>query len=205
MINDLNYTIVPLKNLLAACEGSEERVQTELDKFSCVNNRDVERFLKEKAVVFDKQGWAKTHLLYTSYKGQMVLVGYFALANKNFIIKNNSKVSKTTKKRIKNFGQYNDDLKQYVVVASLIGQLGKNDTHKDLIDGATLLKYACDEVRKVQGIVGGRFVYLECEDKAFLKEFYLNNGFVEFGKRELDLDEKDDITGVHLIQMLRYL
>ena len=91
------------------------------------NNKDVETFLKNKAVLFDKQGFSKTHLIYTSYKNEMVLVGYYALAHKSFVIKSSSKVSSSLKKRIAKFGQYDKDLKQYVVSAPLIGQLGKNE------------------------------------------------------------------------------
>lgn len=205
MVEDLHYTLVPLSNMLIAFENDISRVQTELEKFSCILNKDVDKFLKEKAITFDKQGWSRTHLLYTSYKGELVLVGYFTLANKNFMVKNNSRISKTLKRRVAAFGQYNEDLKSYIVTAPLIAQLAKNDDYSDLILGDTLLKYACDEVRKAQGIVGGRLVYLECEDKEPLKEFYHSNGFVEFGKRELEVDEKDDLIGSYLIQMMKYL
>ena len=191
--------------MLLAYNNNNELVQTELDKFSCILNKDVEKFLREKAILFDRQGWSKTHLLYTSYKGEMVLVGYFTLANKNFVIKNNSRISKTLKKKVANFGQYNEELKQYIVPSLLIAQLGKNDNYRFLLTGDVLLKYACDEVCKVQSIVGGKFVYLECEDKERLKEFYISNGFTVFGERKLESDEKDDFKSSYLIQMLRYL
>lgn len=205
MNESLHYKIVPLNTLLLAYNNNNELVQTELDKFSCILNKDVEKFLREKAILFDRQGWSKTHLLYTSYKGEMVLVGYFTLANKNFVIKNNSRISKTLKKKVANFGQYNEELKQYIVPSLLIAQLGKNDNYRFLLTGDVLLKYACDEVCKVQSIVGGKFVYLECEDKERLKEFYMSNGFTVFGERKLESDEKDDFKSSYLIQMLRYL
>lgn len=205
MIENQHYTLVSLSNMILAFEGQESLLQVELDEFSCSLNKDVEKFLKEKAVIFDKQGWSRTHLLYTSYKKQKVLVGYFTLANKSFMVKNDAHISKGLKRRIAKFGQYNEDIKKYVVTAPLIGQLGKNDEYADLIKGDTLLKYACDEVRKVQEIIGGKFVYLECEDKECLREFYQSNGFVEFGCRELEADEKDDLSGSYLLQMLKYL
>ena len=107
-------------------------VEKKLQVFSCILNKDVENFLREKAILFDRQGWSKTHLLYTSYKGENVLVGYFTLANKNFVVKNNSRISKTLKRKVSNFGQYNDELKQYIVPSLLIAQLGKNDNYKFL-------------------------------------------------------------------------
>ena len=68
-----------------------------------------------------------------------------------------------------------------------------------------LLSYACDTVKQAQALLGGKIVYLECEDKVRLLEFYRNNGFVDFGKRELEVDEKDDMEGKYLIQLLKYL
>jgi hypothetical protein len=127
------------------------------------------------------------------------------LAHKSFVIKSSSKVSSSLKKRIAKFGQYDKDLKQYVVSAPLIGQLGKNDKYKDLISGDVLLYCACRTVKSVQALVGGKFVYLECEDKPRLVDFYKSNGFVEFGMRELEADERDDLTQTYLVQLLKYL
>ena len=201
----LKYTVVALHEMLKAFPDDEEKVSNVLNAFECANNKDVETFLKNKAVLFDKQGFSKTHLIYTSYKNEMVLVGYYALAHKSFVIKSSSKVSGSLKKRIAKFGQYDKDLKQYVVSAPLIGQLGKNDKYKDLISGDVLLYCACKTVKSVQALVGGKFVYLECEDKPILVDFYKSNGFVEFGMRELEADERDDLTQTYLVQLLKYL
>ena len=57
----------------------------------------------------------------------------------------------------------------------------------------------------MQAIVGGKIVYLECEDKEPLLDFYSQNGFVNFGKRTLDKDETNTLSGDYLIQMLRYM
>lgn len=54
-------------------------------------------------------------------------------------------------------------------------------------------------------ILGGKVIYVECEDVAYLKEFYQSNGFVVFGKRRLDKDEKTDICGDYLMQLLKYI
>ncbi len=51
---------------------------------------------------------------------------------------------------------------------------------------------------------GGKVTYVECEDKHKLIEFYRDNGFCEFGRRKLDRDEKDVMTGSELIQMIKY-
>ena len=53
-----------------------------------------------------------------------------------------------------------------------------------LIRGDELLKLACDKVREAQYILGGRFVFLECEDKPKLKEFYEDNRICMFWKKK---------------------
>ena len=206
----LNYTLIKLNDLVKAFSENESLVKEVLSTFSCVNNRDVDNFLKEKAILFDKQGWSKTHLVFTSYKSEMVLVGYFTLAPKSFVIIRNNrksrfdKIGNTLMKRIAKHGRYDRETNQYTISAPLIGQLGKNDKYPDLITGDVLLKYACDTVQEAQSIIGGRFVYLECEDKPKLLDFYSENGFVSFGRRTLEADERD-IGGNYLIQMLKYL
>lgn len=98
-------------------------------------------------------------------------------------------------------------MKRYIMSAPLIAQLGKNFNkgYNKLITGDELLKLACDKVKSIQTDVGGKFVYLECEDKPQLIDFYTSNGFVNFGKRNLDKDETDVMSGGYLVQMLRYL
>lgn len=57
----------------------------------------------------------------------------------------------------------------------------------------------------MQNIVGGKIVYLECEQKEALIDFYSRNGFVNFGLRTLDKDETDKLSGEALVQMIRYM
>ena len=55
--------------------------------------------------------------------------------------------------------------------------------------------------------LGGRFVYIECEDIPALIEFYTSkeNGFCEFDKRPLDRDEVELLQGRYLVQLLKYI
>lgn len=94
-----------------------------------------------------------------------------------------------------------------VIMAPLIAQLGKNymNDYRKLITGDELLKMAIDKVSAAQRIIGGKVVYVECEDIDILKKFYEDNGFVIFGKRRLDKEERGEMNGSHLIQLLKYL
>ena len=76
------------------------------------------------------------------------------------------------------------------------------DNYNLLISGDELLKLACDKIKEAQNILGGKFVFVECEDKEDLKHFYESNGFVCFGKRNLEKDEMEQNSGKYLLQML---
>ena len=186
-------------------EIGEDRTKSILSDFSCDQNLDVQEFIQRKAVEFSKRGFAKTTLVFwvSDNEDEKCLVGYFALSNKKITVKK-KEVSKNTYKRIRLFSD-DKEKDSCTIPAILIGQLSKNfkDGNDTLISGE-LLQMAIDKVKQVQYMIGGKFVYLECEDKERLLEFYTTNGFVSFGKRMLDKDEIN-INGKYLIQMLRYL
>lgn len=198
------YVLVSLKEFVE--EFGEDKIKDILSDFSCPLNRDVENFLKYKAIEFSKQGIAQTHLVFASYKQESALIGYFALANKTINISKNN-LSRTLSRRISKFGTFDEHIKAYIISAPLIAQLGKNFAGgvNHLITGDELLKIACDKIKSIQVDIGGKITYLECEDKPALNNFYKDNGFISFGKRELDKDEKDDLSGTYLNQMLKYL
>jgi len=207
------YNLIMLKNMIK--ELGEEDTKKELSSFSCPINHDVENFLRDKAIEFEKQSYSSTHLVYASYKNEQQLVGYFTLADKHFRISAKPKhrhgkgLSNTQRRKITKHGTYNSELDIHTIPAPLIAQLGRNFASGDgstrLITGDELLKIACDKVWEAKRQFSGRFVYLECEDKQLLVDFYESNGFVAFGTRPLDSDEKDDLSGNYLVQMLKDL
>lgn len=201
-----SYALVLLSEMLE--ELGEERTKKFLSEFSCPKNKDVETFLKKKAIIFTKQGVAQTHLVFYVENDKKTLVGYFALAIKDFYFEFSGRnLSHKMRNRLHRFAIYDKVAKVNRMSTILIGQLGKNYTNENnkLISGNDLLAMACNMVREVQRIAGSKFVYLECEDKKCLKAFYESNGFTNFGERRLDRDEKDDLSGNYLIQMIKYL
>lgn len=188
-------------------ELGEELVKEILSSFSCPKNKDVENFLRNKAIEFSKRGFAKTHLIFWSTDDGMekALVGYYTIAPKFITIQRGAVNSKEARK-LREQGIYNEKTNEYTVSAPLIGQLGKNfsDGNDSLILGSDLLQLAIDKVLSVQKEIGGRFVYLECEDKPELIKFYEKNHFKQFGKRKLDRDETD-IDGHYLLQYFTIL
>ena len=175
-------------------------LQKNLENFSCPKNPDVENFIRKNSISFAKQYLSSVWIVFAKNENKNSVVGYFALLNKHFQV-DLSNLSKTLAKRVQKFATFEESLNRYVVSAPLIGQIGKNfsnDCNK-LITGDELLKIACEKVQEGQRILGGRIVYLECEDTPQLVNFYESNGFYNFGRRELKGE------GKYLLQFLKYL
>lgn len=200
----MGYKVINLKDIYNNL--GIRRTKEILNDYKCELNRDVEYFLKEKAIEFSRQDISRTYIVMSKYKGKNVIVGYFAITNKVTNIRK-IKLSETKRKRLLKFAVYDKTTKSYSMAIPLIGQIGKNynNGYNKLISGDILLKLACDKIKEAQELLGGRFVFLECEDKVKLKNFYEENGFICFGKRSLEKDEKDKNSGDYLLQMIRDL
>lgn len=201
----MGYNIIRLKSMLEVL-GEESTIEA-LSSFSCPLNPDVEQFIthKSKAIEFDKQAVARTFVVTSQYKKEDVTVGYFTLTNKDFIV-SAKRLSSNMRRRVAKFGVKIPDANAYRISAPLIAQLSKNfyNDYNRLIAGDELIKMALERVEEVQLTLGGKIVYIECEDKQKLIEFYRRHGFVEFSRRPLDSDEKESLDGDSLVQLLRY-
>lgn len=169
----------------------EEGCRKILSKFACPLNKDVEDFIRNKAINFAKQRIAITFCVFSKESGQFV--GYYTLANK-FVTVTESMLSKTLQKKILRFSQYDNDLKSYLISMPLIAQLGKNSIDNNPINGTDLLNLACNRIKHVQRIIGGKTTYIECVENDKLHKFYSQNQFLVFGQR----------GNPRLVQMLRY-
>ena len=169
-----------------------------LSTFSCPINTDIEIFLKEKAINFSNQRIARTHLFLRESQRGLDLLGYYTLANKILTVSPKG-LSNTAKKKLERVGILDNTTSLYNVAAPLIAQLGKNYT--DGLDvvmlGDELLETACAKVMNVQEEIGGTLVFIECEDKPELLDFYMRNGFRTM---ESGLPSEKG-----LIQMIRFL
>ncbi|MCY8247518.1 GNAT family acetyltransferase, partial [Bacillus inaquosorum] len=78
----------------------------------------------------------------------------------------------------------------YEIKGYLLGQLGKNYSSlaqkAGNISGADLLTLSYRKILDAHRIVGGRILYLECEDHDKIKSFYTQNGFKELEHYETD-------------------
>lgn len=46
---------------------------------------DVDLFLKNKSIAFDRQNLSRTHLVFSQCKNKQILVGYFTISNKPLV------------------------------------------------------------------------------------------------------------------------
>lgn len=199
----MGYLIVNLSEMVE--NVGEDRTKSILSDFSCPYNSDVERFIKQKAIPLIPQQISKSFLVFSPYKGEQVLVGYYTVCYKSLVVYR-EQLNRKTYNRLSKFSDDNDGKKLHIP-APLIAQLGKNFTngYDKLISGDELLKLACDKIAMVQKNIGGKIVYLECEEKEKLVSFYKSNGFQYIGKRRLDRDETEVMQGQYLIQLFKYI
>ena len=185
-------SIFKTKNLIEYLEEqSEERVQKFLSSYSCPPNKDIEFFLRERAILFTKSSSARTFVISIEDAGYMEFVGYFTLTHKSLVLEDFTEVSKSLEKKIKWFsdtyqiGDMREPRTIQIASMILIAQLGKNYTNgvNKLISGQQLLDIAFEKIIEIQRDVGGRFVCVECEDSPNLLKYYIANGFVRLQNR----------------------
>ena len=92
-------------------------------------------------------------------------------------------VSHTMGRRLGKFSERREGSDDYVLAAPLIAQLGKNDLAGGSVDGHELLALASEQIAVLEGIAGGRFMYLECESVPALMAFYEREGFRPVAER----------------------
>ncbi|MDR0197812.1 MAG: hypothetical protein LBI36_06305 [Oscillospiraceae bacterium] len=165
--------------------GAREPALNAISRFSC-RDKDVESFLKNKALEFERRDKARTYLIYDGNKS--ALLGYFTLSLKALPFTEN-----TSKNTIKSIDGFSKDIRAVGII--LIGQFGKDTELAKDIDGGHLLDICIETVYAAQKIVGGRFVLLECQEIDKIVSFYERNGF-----KALQYDENDKY-----LQMVRRL
>lgn len=161
----------------------EERVKRILSSFSCPLNAEIESYLLNNAIEFARRKMSVTYLVLDD-DGR--LVAYYTLSHKPALIPATS-LSNTQKKKLERYARLDADSNVYNVSAFLIAQFGKNYKYCNTSDftGFDLMDLAIKTLIEAQELVGGGVIFLECENKLALLNFYKNesNNFVEYGER----------------------
>ncbi len=181
--------IFSLREILSA-DSDGSVVSKDLSSFKCGRDPDVEGFLKENAIPFEKAHKSRTYIVVnreSATQRELRILAYFSIALSNMKISDT--VSKTTRRRLS--GIFEDS----ETPCYLIGQLAKNDIYEGDIQGKELIEYALSMFKIAHDLVGGRFVRVDCKNIPHLVDFYKANGFGEL--------QTDDKTG--LLQLVRFL
>ena len=138
-----------------------------LKTFSCAKNIDVQDFLHNKAITFERNLRACTYL-YISNADKSV-IAYLTLGIKALL------TDGLSDETIKFLDGYTSQMPS--IPCYLIAQLGKNDSCKHKI-GSFLLDDALGFIDKAQGILKGRFVLIDAVNEDKVIEFYKENSFI---------------------------
>lgn len=190
-----NYIIFSLGDLL---EGgyTEKELSPFFNAFRCKREKDLEIFLRTKAVMYDNTNLGKTSLIIDKEafeRGEFKIMAFFTIGQTSIDI---SELSKTRKKKLLGSVPGRDKLKSYQ--AFLIGQLGRSDDYSSQdISGEIILNECYAEIQRVQRLIGGRLLLLECREHMF-DLFYKKRGFEKL------VDDVDEHGLFTLYKRLRF-
>lgn len=169
-------------NILDIIEDyGEEVAQNLISTYKCSLNPEIEDFFLKRAIDFAKK---KISITYLIIKDNENILAYFSLTHKPTIIPNVN-LSKNLQKKLSRFAILNEDDGNFNASAFLIAQLGKNtEISKDkCLSGKILMSMTLEILQDIQHRIGGGVVFLECEEREKLLNFYSANGFKPYGKR----------------------
>jgi hypothetical protein len=160
-------------------DGQEAELNAAFAAFSC-RDKDVENFLKTKAIEHERRKKSRTYLVLAE-ADELCVLAYFTLSLK--ILTFDSELSKTAIQTIDGFNK-----RAKAVPVMLIGQFGKDSAAAavESLTGDTLMSLCKYYLGGAQSIVGGRVALVECLPVAPVMSFYERNGFKFLQKDEND-------------------
>ena len=175
--------------------SDEGRAQELISIFICEKDKDVENFLKEKAILFEKLGKSRTYFIFNEDEKEFKILAYFTLAMQVLKVPEEFLSGRKTK-ALDGFSSKIKGTKITEFPTILIGQVAKNDSYRELISGLEVMEYCLWTIFKGQAVLGGRIVMLECKDIPYIIDLYERFGFQKLEKEY----EKDE-----LLQMIKVL
>lgn len=202
------YRTVMLKDMLE--EIGEEKTNEILSDFSCPFDKDIENFIKNKAIGFEKAGISRTHLVYALIKGNAQFVGIYSLSQKPLFY--DGKLSRKDKKlfygttyAVSSCDPLMASGERYVH-SILLGQLSKNyaNGNNEYISGDVLINLAFQRIIEWYKLSGGVTVHLDCHNNEKLKKFYTKHGFRYYMERKTS-DEDFLIYVMPIKALIKYV
>lgn len=176
--------------------SNEEKAQELISIFNCEKDKDIESFIKERAILFEKLGKSRTYIIFDEDEEEFRVLAYFTLAMQVLKIPEDLLSNRKTK-LLDGFSSKIRGEKITEFPTILIGQVGKNDLFKESISGNDIMQYCLSTVFKGQAILAGRIIMLECKDIPYIINLYEKFGFQ---KLEKDYNEDDYIQMIKVLE-----
>ena len=159
----MDYRLASLRQLLSIY--SEDEINQVFSRFRCSRDPDLEEFLHQRAISYEKRDLARVYLALTP---DNEIVGYFSLSMRCGIVPKDSRISRSMYKHL-NVQSETDVAQMY-----LIGQLGRADGSEKGF-GKQLMADAMGLIREANAIIGCPVVRIDCKPE--LMEYYTGYGF----------------------------
>lgn len=176
----MRFRIISLSDELES-GVSIESIESALSFFACSKNPELEIFLKQKAIQFEKSHRSRTFILVS----ETMIEGFFTLSLNILRTKglSNTRAKKLNPKHSKD----DEDIPCF-----LIGQLARADGSK--MNGANILNTSLFILEQARKLLGTKFVMLDSVNEKKVLDFYRKNGFVA-------LNESDEAVSVKMVRM----
>ena len=169
--NNIDVRFTSLNEIISH-KPNANSIKELMSSFKCERDKDIEKFLKEKAIEFEKRKISRTYF-WIDIKNKQI-VGYFSIGLDVIALEG---LSNNLKRKLnKGFTPNNDFLFTY-----LIGQIARNDNYSPkILSGKEIMNTALSKIKEAQDIVGGRVVCIDIlnpQEKLGLVNFYESFGF----------------------------
>ena len=144
---------------------------------------------------FEKSGKGRTFLIYDEDCEDFQILAYYTLAMKVLKIPEDL----YSNRKLKNLDGFSSKINGQKITefpAILIGQIGKNETYRQSIEGMEVMQYCMNTLLEGQSLLGGRIIMLECKNIPYLIDLYKKFGFAT-----IDKDYEPD----ELLQLIKVL
>ena len=192
MIRFDNISCFSINELLKI--NNEDEIIAYLSDFVCNKNIEIESYLKNNSIDFNKKHQAMTYLLFDRNRD---VIAYFALSVKPISIKC-EQLSNNELKKLLRIAEIDINDNSLNPSAYLIAQLGKKDG--SIINLDMIFKFVNYYINAAQDICGGVVEFLESENNDRLIKLYKDRGFKIFNIRKSKSGEERK-----LIQMYRLI
>jgi hypothetical protein len=142
-----------------------------IEGFSCTLDRDVEKFLKNDAMKYEREGYGRTYLYIDHENDDPMIAAFFtvAITATSFV-----DVSKSRRRKVLHSKPGRDSQDYFGGI--LVGQVGRADGFDSTdVNGQEMLSDAEAIIEMGREHIGGKIVYLDCKEP--LIPLYQDNGY----------------------------